>query len=67
MVSIPVPDCDPMWLKTQLYDRYAIEIPVMVWKDHCIVRLSVQCYNTPEEMDLLVDALTEILSLPGAA
>jgi len=67
MVSMPVPSCDPMWLKNQLYDRYRIEIPVMNWKEHTIVRLSVQCYNTPNEMEILLDALAEILSLPVAA
>lgn len=67
MVSMPVPECDVMWLKTELYDRFAIEIPVMTWKDLSIVRLSVQCYNTPGEIDFLLDALTEILSLPVAA
>lgn len=67
MVAMPVPECDAMWLKTQLYDRYAIEIPSMTWKGHSIVRLSVQCYNTPHEMEILLDALAEILSLPVAA
>jgi len=67
MVAMPVPPCDPMWLKDALYDRYAIEIPVLNWKEHSIVRLSVQCYNTQDEMELLLDALGEILSLPVAA
>jgi len=67
MIALPVPECDVMWLKTRLYDRYAIEIPVLRWNGQAIVRLSVQCYNTPEEMDLLVDALAELLGLPVAA
>ena len=67
MIAMPVPPCDPMWLKNELYDRFAIEIPVLEWKDRSIVRLSVQCYNTPAEMEMLLDALGEILSLPVAA
>ncbi|MBD3624936.1 MAG: aminotransferase class V-fold PLP-dependent enzyme, partial [Rhodobacteraceae bacterium] len=67
MVSMPVPSCDPMWLKNQLYDRYRIEIPVMNWKEHTIVRLSVQCSNTPNAIEILLDALAEVLSLPVAA
>ena len=65
MVSMPVPDCDPMWLKTQLYDQYAIEIPTLRWKDRCLVRLSVQCYNTLAETETLLDALGELLDLPA--
>lgn len=67
MIAMPVPSCDPLWLKNELYDRYAIEIPVLEWKDRSIVRLSVQCYNTPDETEMLLDALGEILSLPVAA
>lgn len=67
MVAMPVPQCDPMWLKAALYDEYRIEIPVHDWKSHTIVRLSVQGYNTREEMDVLLDALGVLLRLPVAA
>jgi isopenicillin-N epimerase len=61
MVSMPVPRCDPMVLKRALLDDYGIEIPCFDWKDHTIVRLSVQGYNTQSQMDKLVLALTVIL------
>ncbi|MCR6673946.1 aminotransferase class V-fold PLP-dependent enzyme [Devosia ginsengisoli] len=63
MVAMPIPDCDVAALKLALYDRYRIEIPVFRWQDTCIVRLSVQGYNSRPQMDLLLDALTDLLAL----
>ncbi|MGB3337936.1 MAG: aminotransferase class V-fold PLP-dependent enzyme [Devosia sp.] len=67
MVAMPLPECDVDQLKLDLYDRYSIEIPVFKWKDTCIARLSVQGYNSKPQMDLLIDALTELLGLTGSA
>ena len=63
MVAMPLPDCDTEALKLALYDKYRIEIPVFRWQDTCIARLSVQGYNSRPQMDLLIDALTELLGL----
>ena len=64
MVSMPVPRCDPMALKLALLNDYGIEIPCFDWQDHTIVRLSVQGYNTEQQLDLLVRALGTILGRP---
>jgi isopenicillin-N epimerase len=61
MVSMPVPSCDPLVLQRSLMDRYGIEIPCFKWQAHTIVRVSAQGYNTAEQMDLLVGALTDLL------
>ncbi|WP_158498622.1 aminotransferase class V-fold PLP-dependent enzyme [Martelella endophytica] len=63
MVAIPVPPVDTMWLHTELWKRFNIEIPVHRFQNHHLVRLSVQGYNTEAEMDLLVDALKTLLKL----
>ena len=63
MVAMPIPECDVDAIKIALYDKYHIEIPVFKWQDTCIVRLSVQGYNSKPQMDLLLDALTELLDL----
>ncbi len=63
MVAMPLPDCDVDAIKLALYDQYRIEIPVFRWRDTCIVRVSVQGYNSKPQMDLLLDALTELLDL----
>jgi isopenicillin-N epimerase len=67
MVAMPIPPCDTDQLKIDLIERYNIEIPVFKWQDHHIARLSVQGYNSKGQMDLLLDALTELLNLKGAA
>ena len=61
MVALPVPRCDPMALKLALLNGHGIEIPCFDWKDHTIVRVSAQGYNTQTEMDRLVSALANIL------
>jgi isopenicillin-N epimerase len=65
MVAMPIPDTglDPQQFHDTLLERYRIEIPVFKWQDHYIVRLSVQGYNSKPQMDLLIDALTDILGL----
>ena len=63
MVAIPLPPCDPTELHDDLLARYGIEIPVFEWRGHHIARLSCQGYNTRQQMDLLVEALTDLLGL----
>lgn len=63
MVAMPIPDCDTAEIHKLLFDRYRIEIPVFKWQDRCIARLSVQGYNSRPQMDLLLDALSELLHL----
>ena len=58
MVAMPIPDCDPVAIHDALIERYAIEIPVFKWKGQAIARVSVQGYNSREQMDLLIDALS---------
>jgi isopenicillin-N epimerase len=61
MVSLPLPDCDVNTLKHRLYEEFRIEIPVFRWQDRCFARISVQGYNTPEEAQLLLEALRKLL------
>ncbi len=63
MVAIPLPDCDTVELQRVLLDKYSIEIPCYRWQNRCLVRLSVQGYNTRQHMDALVNALRELLPL----
>ena len=63
MVAMPIPPCDPQAVHDALLDRYSIEIPVFEWRGHHIARLSCQGYNRREQMDLLVEALGELLQL----
>ncbi|MGJ8584109.1 MAG: aminotransferase class V-fold PLP-dependent enzyme [Marinosulfonomonas sp.] len=60
MIALPIPECDVAEVKRQLLHRYNIEIPVFRWNDICIARISVQGYNSAEEAQQLVDALSEL-------
>ncbi len=62
--AMPLPestDCGK--LKTWLYDRHRIEIPIIDWHGRKFMRVSVQGYNTHREVDLLVNAFSEYLQL----
>jgi isopenicillin-N epimerase len=67
MIAMPIPECDVEAIKVALYDKYRIEIPVFKWQDTCIVRLSVQGYNSKPQMDLLISALTDLLDLKSGS
>jgi isopenicillin-N epimerase len=49
--------------KDKLYDDYLIEIPLTEYKDQEFARISVQGYNTEEDINRLVTAFKELLSL----
>lgn len=56
MVAIPVPPQDPEALRRRLHDESGIEIPVTTHAGRVFVRLSVQGYNTRDDIGRLVDA-----------
>ena len=57
----PLPPSDIVTLKSRLYDEYKIEIPLTEWRDRQFIRISVQGYNTQEDIDALVRALKILL------
>ena len=62
MVALPLPDgVDGAVLKARLYDEYRIEIPFTNWGGQFFLRLSIQGYNTQDDVDALQSALTELL------
>jgi isopenicillin-N epimerase len=63
MVAMQIPPCDPQAVHDTLLSDCGIEIPVFEWQGRHIVRLSCQGYNTRNEMDLLIGALTDLLAL----
>lgn len=54
-------DSHPERLQAWLYEEHRIEIPVIQWGERWLIRLSVQGYNTQEDLDRLVAALSEYL------
>jgi isopenicillin-N epimerase len=61
MAALPLPPCNLDALKQRLYDEFKIEIPVINWNDRCFVRISIQAYNTPADVDALIEALRLLL------
>lgn len=57
MVAIPVPDADAQALRRRLFEHQRIEIPVTQHAGQTFVRISVQGYNTQDDIDRLVAAL----------
>ena len=58
-----LPPLDLAALKTRLYDEFKIEVPLIQWQDKQFIRISVQGYNSREDIDLLVTALRRLLPL----
>jgi len=48
-------------LKSRLYDEFCIEVPVIEWDGRKFLRISVQGYNTQEEVDALVEGVGRVL------
>jgi isopenicillin-N epimerase len=61
MAIAPIPQSNLEVLKSRLYDEFKIEVPLIQWQDRQFVRISVQGYNTQEDMDTLVKALQLLL------
>jgi isopenicillin-N epimerase len=56
-----LPHSDLIELKSRLYDEFKIEIPLTEWRDEQFIRISVQAYNSQQDIDLLVKALEVLL------
>jgi isopenicillin-N epimerase len=52
---------EPMNLKHRLYNEYHIEVPVIQWNNNLFIRLSIQAYNQPSDIDRLLEALHRLL------
>jgi len=57
----PLPTSNLAVLKRRLYDEFKIEIPVFSWQDRQLIRISIQGYNTQEDLDALLNALQVLL------
>lgn len=48
-------------LQRRLFDEHGVEIPVFYWNGRELIRISVQAYNTRQDLDRLYKGLEEIL------
>jgi isopenicillin-N epimerase len=55
----------PHPLQVALWERFQIEIPVFEWQGTLCLRVSCHLYNTPADVDRLVQALGELVPAAG--
>ena len=55
------PIADLVAFQSQLYSDHHIEIPCIAWNDQQFLRISIQAYNTQEDVDALLCALQALL------
>ncbi len=67
MIAIPLPHCDPEKLKSTLYNKYKIEVPITGFENHHFVRVSFQGYNTQEDAETLIHAINNYFDLTPTA
>ena len=51
----------PHPLQLRLATEFGIEIPIVEWRDRLHIRVSCHLYNTPEQVDRLVEVLKSLL------
>src|SRR5207302_1254757 len=61
MALLPLPPCDTATFKRRLWGDYRVEIPVTHWGTQPCLRVSVQGYNTRQDIERLVNAVRDLL------
>ncbi|MDQ7027053.1 MAG: aminotransferase class V-fold PLP-dependent enzyme [Anaerolineae bacterium] len=62
MVAAPLPpDIDVVELKNNLYDEYNVEVPIFSHHDNNYTRVSIQAYNTRQDIDTFIRGLAVLL------
>jgi isopenicillin-N epimerase len=61
MFSMRLPECDPEELQRTLLERFRIEVVARRWADLKLLRVSLQAYNSGDDLDQLTAALEGIL------
>ena len=61
MFSVWLPPCDINQIKTRQYDEFGVEAPLGLWQDKPYLRVSIQAYNSQDDVERLLDALPRLL------
>ncbi len=64
MCSVPLPITEKATgeaLKQALWESYRVEVPIVEWQNRFFVRVSIQAYNAPRDVDRLLDGLARLL------
>jgi isopenicillin-N epimerase len=57
MASVELPPCDADEVRRRLWQQHRIEVVAEEWSGRPLLRVSVQVYNTRDDLQTLVDAL----------
>lgn len=61
MAVLPLPPGALERLGARLWDEYRIEIPHIRWQSHEFLRLSIQAYNSEQDVTRLLDAVAALI------
>ncbi len=61
MSSLEFPEGSISRLGTRLWDDYRVEVPLVRWNGREFLRISIQAYNKPEDVERLQSALKALL------
>jgi isopenicillin-N epimerase len=61
MFTVELPPCDPVAVQDALLYDHRVEVPIIPWGGRQFVRVSVQAYNTLDDLAALVAALQAVL------
>ena len=61
MAAFRLPACDGEGLQKALYEEYHVEVPITSWNNQSLIRVSVQAYNEPSDLEVLITGLKDLL------
>jgi isopenicillin-N epimerase len=61
MAALELPPADPEALRERLYDAHRVEVPVYAFNGRTLLRVSIQGYNTVEDVESLLAAVRAVL------
>jgi isopenicillin-N epimerase len=61
LATARLPEGDMLELRRRLYEEYHVEVPVHCWRGNNLIRISIQAYNTEEDVEALLEGLHALL------
>jgi len=62
MASAPLPpDVDVAGLQARLYDEHRVEVPLRAWNERKLIRISLQAYNSRQDIERLLQGMRRLL------
>lgn len=61
LFAVELPPCDPVAVQDALHHAHRVEVPVIAWGGRQFVRVSVQGYNTADDLARLLAGLRAVL------